>query len=132
MAPEAPDIAMIRRFMAGVPFFATRRPAPTSAPPGRFDGSDVDLPHLHHRFESPLGGRAIGIGERVDEGAWRDLPRQAPFVLAPAAGAFLAAVADDGVPQTVRFGLVVRRDLERESLVVLELRAAVQSDAGDA
>ena len=73
-------------------------------------------------------GRTIASSE----GARRDLPRQAPLVLAPAAGAFLAAVADDRVPQAVGFGLVVGRDLERERLAVLERRPAVQPDAGDA
>ena len=43
----------------------------------------------------------------------------------------LVAVVDDGVPQAVRFGLVVGGDLEREGLAVLELGAAVESDAGD-
>src|SRR5512134_1991619 len=103
-----------------------------SAAPGRFDRSDVDLSHLHHRFEGALGRRAIGIGERGNQGAWRDLPRQAPLVLAPSAFAFLTAIADDRVPQAVGFGLVVGRNLEREGFVVLELRAAVQSDARDA
>jgi hypothetical protein len=63
-------------------------------PPGRFDRSDVDLSHLHHRLESALGRRAIRIGDRGSEGAWRDLPRQTPLVLAPAACAFLAALSD--------------------------------------
>ena len=31
----------------------TRRPA-CSAPPGRLDSGDVDLPHRHHRLEGPL------------------------------------------------------------------------------
>jgi hypothetical protein len=44
------------------------------AAPGRFNRSDVDFPHLHHRVESALGRRAIRIGDCVNEGAWRDLP----------------------------------------------------------
>src|SRR5215470_10511466 len=86
-----------------------RRIARTSAAPGCFDGRDVDLRHFHHRFESTLGRGAIGTGDHGSEDAWRDLPRQAPLVLAPAAGAFLAAVAHDGIPQAIRLGLVVRR-----------------------
>jgi len=39
--------------------------------------------------------------------------------------AFLAAIADDGVPVTVRLFLIVRRDLEGKGLGVLEHRAAV-------
>jgi hypothetical protein len=30
----------------------------------RFDCSDVDLFHLHHRIERALGGSGIGIGYR--------------------------------------------------------------------
>jgi hypothetical protein len=73
-----------------------------------------------------LAAARSGSANRVSQGAWRDLPRQAPLVLAPAARAFLAAVFDDRVPQAVGFGLIVGRHLERERLVVLELRAAVQ------
>ena len=90
------------------------------------------LRHFHHRLEGALGRGAIRVGDGGGEGAWRDLPRQAPFVLAPAAGAFLAAVADDRVPQAVGFGLVVGRHLEREGLAVLERRATVEAQAGDA
>ena len=43
-----------------------------------------------------------------------------------------AAVADDRVPVAVGLGLVVGRDLERERLAVLELRPAVEADAGHA
>src|SRR5262252_8745108 len=100
--------------------------------PGRFDRGDVDLSHVHHRLESALGRRAIRIGDCVSEGAGRDLPRQAPLVLAPAACAFLSAISDDCVPQAVGFGLVVGRNLERERLAVLELRSTVQADAWDA
>ena len=79
------------------------------------------------RLAAARSGSASG-----SQGARRDLPRQAPLVLAPAACAFLAAIADDRVPQAVGFGLVVGRDLEREGLVVLEPGAAVQPEAGDA
>ena len=43
-----------------------------------------------------------------------------------------AAVADDRVPVAVRLGLVGGRDLERERLVVLERRPAVEAEARDA
>src|SRR5688572_7800910 len=103
-----------------------------STAPGRFDRSDVNLSHLHHRFESALGRRAVRIGDRGSEGAWRDLPRQAPLVLAPAACAFLAAVSDNRIPQAVGFGLVVGCNLKGKSLVVLERRATVQADTRNA
>ena len=103
-----------------------------SAAPRRFDRRDVDLPHPHHRLESAPGRRRVGIGDGLGEDARRDLPRQAPFVPAPAAGAFLAAVVDDGMPQAVGLGLVVGRDLEGKGFAVPEGRAAVQAEAGDA
>jgi hypothetical protein len=82
---------------------------------------------LRHRVESALGCGAIGIGDAGDQGARRDLPRQTPPVLSPAACTFLAAVADDRVPKSVGLGLIVGFDLERKGLVVLERRAAVQA-----
>ena len=79
---------------------------PTSTAARRFDCSDVDLFHLHHRIERALGGGGIGIGYRSRQCQRRNLPGQTPFVLAPAAVILFAAVADDGVPVTIRFGLV--------------------------
>ena len=45
------------------------------------DRSDIDLRHLHHRLERGLGSRRIRIGDRVNQDAWRDLPRQAHLSL---------------------------------------------------
>src|SRR4051794_39596739 len=98
----------------------------------RLDGSDVDLCHLHHRIERALGGSGIGIGDRLRQDDRRNLPGQSPFVLAPAARALLAAVADDRVPVAVRFGLVDGRDLKRERFGVLERRPAVEPEARNA
>src|SRR6187431_517693 len=97
----------------------------------RFDGGDVDLLHRHHRVEGTLRLSAARR-QRVGQDAWGDLPRQAPAVLAPAARTFLAAIADDRVPVAVRLFLRVRRDLEREGLAVLEHRAAVEPETGNA
>src|SRR5215475_3538852 len=72
----------------------------------RLDCSDVYLFHLHHRIESAFGGSGILIGYRFGQSERRNLPGQPPFVLAPAACALFAAVADDCVPVTIRFGLV--------------------------
>src|SRR5262245_46054355 len=105
--------------------------APCSAAHRLLDGGDVDLPHGHHRLERALGLVAAGR-HRVGQHARCDLPRHAPFVLAPAAGALLAAIADDGVPVAVGLGLTVGGDHEREGFAVLELRTAVEADAGDA
>ena len=71
-----------------------------SAAPGRFNRGDVDLLHLHHRFEGALGCRAVRVGDGGHQGARCDLPRQPPLVLAPPARAYLAAIADDRVPPT--------------------------------
>src|SRR5262245_52007096 len=60
-----------------------------------------------------------------------DLPGDAPAVLAPTALAFLSAIADDRIPVTVRLFLVLRRDLERKRLAVLERRTAVETEAGN-
>src|SRR6185503_10210791 len=103
----------------------------TSAAPRRVDGGDVDLLHAHHRLEGALGLGATGR-KRVDQRARGDLPREAPAVLAPAALAFLAAIADDRVPVAVGLFLIVRRDLEGKRFGVLELRAAVETEAGNA
>src|SRR5262245_62287034 len=54
------------------------------------------------------------------------------LVLAPAARTLLAAVADDGVPVAIRFGLVGGGDLKREGLAVFERSSAVEPDARNA
>ncbi|MNI72058.1 hypothetical protein D3C73_1279780 [compost metagenome] len=45
--------------------------------------------------------------------------------------AFLATVADDGIPQAIGLGLVLGGNLERERFAVLEGRAAIEPDTGD-
>src|SRR4249920_2282618 len=103
----------------------------TSAPPRGLDGGDVDLLHRHHRLEGTLGLTATSR-KRIGERARGDLPGEAPAVLAPTARAFLAAVADDRVPVAVRLFLIVRRDLEGKGLAVLEHRAAIETETGNA
>src|SRR5205814_5963697 len=78
-----------------------------------------------------LGDSAIRIGYRLGQGDRRDLPGQAPFVLAPAASALLTAVGEDRVPVTIRFGLVSGCDLKRERFVVLKFRSAVEAETGN-
>src|ERR1700704_4658392 len=107
------------------------RKSSPSAPPRFLDGGNVDLLHRHHRREGTLGLTATG-GQRVNERARSNLPGEAPPVLAPTALTLLAAIADDRVPVPVRLFLIVRRDLERKGLAVLELRAAVETDTGNA
>src|SRR6185295_7109664 len=62
----------------------------------------------------------------------RDLPRHTPFVFAPAARAFLAAIIDDGVPIAIGLSLIGRGDLERKGLIVFEHGPAVEADTVDA
>src|SRR5215208_7932904 len=57
------------------------------------DLGDVDLPHRHHRFERPLGRRPVGIVHCLEQHARSDLPGKTPLIFAPAARAFLAAIA---------------------------------------
>src|SRR5437868_14466239 len=67
-----------------------RKTAPVSlridrlAPDGSLDRGDVDLSHWQHRLEGPLR-RLTALVEGVDQRAWRNLPGEAPLVLAPAA-----------------------------------------------
>jgi phosphate:Na+ symporter len=102
----------------------------TSAAPRRLDGGDVDLLHRHHRLESALGLSATRR-KRLSQRACGDLPGEAPAVLAPTALAFLATIADDRVPVAIRLFLIVRCDLEGKGLAMLELRAAVDTEAGN-
>src|SRR3990167_1300789 len=94
----------------------------------RLDRGDVDLAHLHHGLERALG-HITASGNGLGQDARRDLPRQAPLVLAPAAPAFRATVADDRVPIAVGLRLVVGGDLKGESLALLERFAAVEANA---
>src|SRR5712671_2260378 len=102
-----------------------------SAAPRRFDRGDVDFPHAHHGIECTL--RFIAAGrQRLHQHAWRDLPGDAPPVLAPAARTLLASIADDGIPVAVGLLLIIGGDLKRESFVMLERGAAVEAHTGDA
>src|SRR4029077_16318993 len=68
---------------------------------------------------------------RLGQYARRDLPGDAPLVLAPAAHAFLATIADDGISIAVGLLLVFGGDLEREGLVMFEHGSAVEADTRD-
>ena len=108
-----------------------RRNVQSTPANGFLNRCDVDFLHRHHRLEGAFGfvaARTQGIGQDLG----RDLPRNTPFVLAPAARAFLSAIADDGVPVFVGLHLIFGGDLEGESLIVLELGATIEADAGDA
>src|SRR3954453_7138113 len=100
-------------FPAGAKGFRDRRSySPAFAPARGLDRGDVDLPHRHHGFHGALRGGAIRVGRRLEQHARRDLPGEAPAVLAPAASALLATIADDRVPVTVALFLVLGQDHE--------------------
>src|SRR4030081_2759724 len=103
----------------------------TSAAPRRRDRGDVDLLPAHHRLERALCFIAAGR-HRLCQHARCDLPGDAPLVLAPAARALLASIADNGVPVAVGLLLIIGGDLKRESLVMLERGTAVEADTRDA
>src|SRR5213078_2052403 len=103
----------------------------TSAPPRCLDGGDVDLVHRHQRRESTFCLTATSR-KRLGQRARSDLPGQATAILAPTALAFPAAIADNRVPVAVRLFLIVRRDLEGKGLAVLERRATIKTEAGNA
>src|SRR5207245_6478738 len=99
--------------------------------PRCLDFCNVVLLHLNHRLEGTLCLTATSRN-RIGYSARVDLPGEAPTVLAPTALAFRAAIADDRVPVTVRLFLSLRRDLEGKGLAVLEPRAAVETETGNA
>src|SRR3977135_2882662 len=102
-----------------------------SAAPCRFDRGDVDFLHAHHGLECALCFSAAGR-HRLCQHARRDLPGDAPSVLAPAARTLLASIADNGVPVAVSLMLIISGDLKRESFVMLERGTAVEADTRDA
>jgi hypothetical protein len=103
----------------------------SSAAPRGLDRGDVDFLHIHHRIERAFCFSAAG-SHRLYQHARRDLPGDAPFVLAPAARAFLAAIADDGIPVAVGLLLIVGRDLKREGFVMFERGPAIEAETWDA
>ena len=87
---------------------------------------DVKLHHLHHGFHHAPGFVAILIVEHLRQDVRHNLPRDAKFVFQPATLHRLAAVRDQGVPQTVDFSLVFTRDGQRNRVVEAVVRSAVE------
>src|SRR5690625_3873392 len=105
---------------------------PRLAVHGPFNSSNVDLCHLHHRGEHTLGHGRDREREALKEDRWRNLPRHAQPVLAPATGTSLPAVVDDGMPIAIRLLLIAGRNLKGKGLAVPEFRPAIEPEAGDA
>src|SRR3546814_6262611 len=102
-----------------------------STSPRRLDRGDVDFLHGHHGIKRALCFVAAGR-QGVGQYARSDLPGNPPLVLAPAARALLAAVADDGIPIAVGLLLIVGGDLEREGFVMLERGTPVEAETRNA
>ena len=96
----------------------------------RLDPGDVDLPHRHHRRERASGLFAVGRGGELHQSPRSDLPADAPAILAPAAIALLAAVADNGVPIAVGLFLALGQHHEADGLVRRKGRATVETQEG--
>jgi hypothetical protein len=62
--------------------------------------------HRHHRLERAFSFVSART-HRINQDLGGDLPRDASFIFAPAAFAFLPAIADDRNPKIVGFGLVL-------------------------
>src|SRR5581483_9824761 len=75
-----------------------------------------------------FGRCGVRVVEGVEKNAWRDLPGEAPPVLAPAAGALLAAVVDERVPVAVGLGLILGDHDEADRFVRPEVGASVEAD----
>src|SRR3982074_2036505 len=90
---------------------SVRTPSAQSTAPRRFDRGDVDFLHAHHGLECALCFVAAGR-HRLGQHARRDLPGDAPSVLAPAARTLLASIADNGVPVAGGLWLIVGGDLK--------------------
>jgi hypothetical protein len=91
------------------------------------DRGDVDFFHLHHCIHRAPGGGAIRVRRRRDQRARGDLPGISPAVFAPTTHAFLATVANDGVPQTVRLRLVFGENHKADRFIGDKHRPAVES-----
>src|SRR4051812_2773717 len=98
------------------------------SPSRGLDSRDVDLAHGHHGFHRSPGRFPIGIGHVLEQRAWRDLPREAPPIPAPAAGPFFPAPADDRLPIAIRFRLVLGHHHEADRLVGAKVGAAIEAN----
>lgn len=103
----------------------------SSTQPCRLYRGDVNLSHGHHRVEHAFGRHTIKVGQRLREDARGDLPCPPP-VLASTARTFLSTITGKRIQHAVGFFLVIGCKLKREDLVVRELWATVQPEAGDA
>src|SRR5690606_41260126 len=81
-----------------------------------------------HRLGGALCVVRIRPRRQFEQPLRRYLPREAPTVLAPAASARGAAVADDRVPVLVRLCLTIGDDHEADGFIRLKVRATVEAN----
>src|SRR6185436_9260388 len=88
---------------------------------------DIDLLHVHHCGECALRLVGLFVEKKLVDHRGNDLPREAKFVFEPTAYlcARIAAGRELG-PVVVDLALVLAIDLERDGLVELEIRTAVE------
>ena len=94
--------------------------------------SNVDFLHRHHCVECPFGGCAIRTGNCFGQRNGRNLPGDAPLVLAPTALALFTAIMDDCIPVAIRLFLIFSGNLKREGFVMLERGSTVEPEARNA
>lgn len=91
---------------------------------------DVDLAHLQHRVHRPLVGVGRVVAAQLVEALGDHLPRHAELVLAPATRTRLTTVGGEQLPVAVDLVLGLDRQVERERLVEVELRAGLRPITG--
>ena len=96
---------------------------------GLLQRGDVELLHLQEGGHDAARFFRVAIQHHVQQRERNDLPRQAEFIFQPAAGAFLPVFAQR-IPIIVDLVLRIAIDLERDRLVELEMRAAIERDEG--
>jgi len=93
-----------------------------------FQRFDIDLLHLKHRLHHASGFLPIAVVQHIDQNGWHHLPRQAKFVLKPAARRFLAAVCGEFRPEIIHFLLRFTVYDEGDGFIEFEKRPTVKSD----
>src|SRR5688572_26593451 len=93
---------------------------------GAFQLGNIELFHLQHRLHRPARLLRVLVAEQFAHHGWQYLPREAEFVLEPAARTFLAAARSEFGPEVINLILILAHDLKRNRLGELEHRAAVE------